>query len=42
MPLDRKRLLGYVETIKLISGATDNFRYMLKKGNTNIALDAFI
>ena len=27
MPWDRKRLLGYVETIQLILGVTDNFKY---------------
>ena len=26
MPLDRKRLLGYVETIQLILGVTDNIQ----------------
>ena len=28
MPWDRKRLLGYVETIQLILGVTDKFKYM--------------
>ena len=28
MPWDRKRLLGYVETIQLILGVTDNTEYM--------------
>ena len=27
MPRDRKRLLGYVETIQLILGVTDNINY---------------
>ena len=27
MPWDRKRLLGYVETIQLIIGETDKFQY---------------
>ena len=27
MPWDRKRLLGYVETIQLILGVTDNQKY---------------
>ena len=27
MPWDRKRLLGYVETIQLIVGVTDNIIY---------------
>ena len=28
MPCKRKRLLGYVETIQLILGVTDNYKYM--------------
>ena len=27
MPWDRKRLLGYVETMKLILGVTDKLKY---------------
>ena len=27
MPWDRKRLLGYVETIQLILGVTDKIKY---------------
>ena len=30
MPWDRKRLLGYVETIQLILGVTDKICYMTK------------
>ena len=30
MPWDRKRLLGYVETIQLILGVTDKNRFMLE------------
>ena len=30
MPWDRKRLLGYVETIQLIQGVTDKSLYMFK------------
>ena len=29
MPWDRKRLLGYVETIQLILGVTDKFQNLL-------------
>ena len=29
MPWDRKRLLGYVETIQLILGVTDKILYMV-------------
>ena len=29
MPWDRKRLLGYVETIQLILGVTDKFNYIV-------------
>ena len=28
MPWDRKRLLGYVETIQLILGVTDKYQYL--------------
>ena len=27
MPWDRKRLLGYVETIQLVKGVTDKYDY---------------
>ena len=29
MPWDRKRLLGYVETIQLILGVTDKYEYSM-------------
>ena len=32
MSWDRKRLLGYVETIQLISEVTDNNQYPLPEG----------
>ena len=31
MPWDRKRLLGYVETIQLILGVTDKTKYQYQK-----------
>ena len=34
MPWDRKRLLGYVETIQLILGVTDNTDYNLTSEKT--------
>ena len=36
MPLDRKRLLGYVETIQLILGVTDKRQYEPYLRNTVI------
>ena len=38
MPWDRKRLLGYVETIQLILGVTDKYLYTPYFECENIAL----
>ena len=49
MPWDRKRLLGYVETIQLILGVTDKFKlhslpdfHLLKRTNFHLHIHIYI